>query len=298
MVDSADDMILLAEVAETGGFSRAGERIGMPKSTVSQRIAQLEERLGLRLLNRSTRHVSLTEAGQVYLDYCRRVRAEASAAAVAMRNLKEQPVGTLRITCPEITASHFMPGFLESFAKDFPQIAVELLATNRHLDIIQECIDFAFRVGRATGQGLILRRISSIRRALVAAPAYIARNGPVRDTDDLLRHRCLLHDAQREWSFSFGDERRTLRPAAGAISDSMGFLLHSAIAGGGITLLPAYACEPALASGRLVELLPDWEIPPYEMALIVPDRNNQSKAQAAFRSFVQGFDFTAFAGRR
>src|SRR5690606_28036954 len=100
------------------------------KSTVSQRIAQLEGRLGLRLLNRSTRHVSLTGAGQVYLDYCRRVRAEAMAAAIAMGNLKEQPVGTLRITCPEVTASHFMPGFLGGFAATYPRIAVELIATN------------------------------------------------------------------------------------------------------------------------------------------------------------------------
>lgn len=297
-MDSADDMILLAEVAETGGFSRAGERIGMPKSTISQRIAQLEERLGLRLLNRSTRQVSLTEAGQVYLDYCRRVRAEASAAAMAMSNLKEQPIGTLRITCPEITASHFMPGFLQGFATNFPQIAVELLATNQPLDIIRERIDFAFRVGQVTGQGLILRRISSIRRALVAAPAYVARSGPLREPDDLLRHRCLLHGAQREWPFSAGDERRVLRPSPGAASDSMGFLLHSAIAGGGIALLPAYVCQPALTSGRLVELLPDWEISPYEMTLIFPDRNNQSRAQAAFRDYVQGFDFAAFAGGR
>ena len=297
-MDSADDMILLAEVAETGGFSRAGERIGMPKSTVSQRIAQLEERLGLRLLNRSTRHVSLTEAGQVYLEYCRRVRAEASAAAMAMSNLKEQPVGTLRITCPEITASHFMPSFLQGFATDFPQIAVELIATNRPLDIIRERIDFAFRVGPVKGQGLILRRISSIRRALVASPSYLARSSRFRDPDDLLHHRCLLLDAHREWSFSGGDERRTVRPTAGAISDSMGFLLHSAIAGGGIALLPAYVCQSALASGRLVELLQDWETPAHEMTLIFPDRDNQSRAQAAFRSHVHSFDFAAIAGGR
>jgi hypothetical protein len=99
-VDSVGDMILLAEVAETGSFTQSGARVGMPKSTVSQRIAQLEERLGLRFLNRSTQHVGLTGSGQVYLDDCRRVRAEVSAASVAMANLKDQPVGALKITCP------------------------------------------------------------------------------------------------------------------------------------------------------------------------------------------------------
>nr|WP_278116294.1 LysR family transcriptional regulator [Mesorhizobium sp. WSM4875]WIE94729.1 LysR substrate-binding domain-containing protein [Mesorhizobium sp. WSM4875] len=243
-MNSVDDMILLAEVAETGSFTQAGKRIGMPKSTVSQRIAQLEERLGLRLLNRSIRSVSLTGSGQVYLDYCRRVRAEVSAANTAMTNLKEQPIGTLKITCPEVTASHFMPGFLHGFAKKFPRIAVELIATNRHLNIVRERIDFAFRVGATTGQDLIVRRVSSIKRVLVAAPAYLKAGDPVREPTDLLRHRCLIHDAQPEWAFSTEDTAIALRPPAAAISDSMGFLLQSSIVGAGIALLPAYVARP------------------------------------------------------
>ncbi|WP_420006648.1 LysR substrate-binding domain-containing protein [Arenibacterium sp. LLYu02] len=295
-MDSVDDMILLAEVAENGGFTRAGARIGMPKSTVSQRIAQLEERLGLRLLNRSTRQVSLTEAGQVYLDYCRRVRAEVSAAATAMSNLKGQPDGRLRITCPEITASHFMPGFLQGFATEFPRIAVELIATNRPLDIIRERIDFAFRVGDITGQDLVLRRVSRIRRTLVSSPDYLAHNPAPRTPEDLLSHRCLLHDAQPEWLFAAGDDRLSIRPTPAAKSDTMGYLLHAAMAGSGVTLLPAYVCEPAIASGRLVKLLPDWEAPPYSMALVFPNQKNLSRPQAAFRSYAQGFDFSQLAG--
>lgn len=296
-MDSADDMILVAEVAETGSFTKAGQRIGMPKSTVSQRIAQLEGRLGLRLLNRSTRHVSLTGAGQVYLDYCRRVRTEAAAAAVAMGNLKEQPVGTLRITCPEVTASHFMPNFLQGFAEAYPRIAVELFATNRNLDIIRERVDFAFRVGVVTGKDMIVRRISSIRRILVAAPSYMEAAPPLREPGDILLHRCLIHDAQPEWVLCSGNVRYAQRPPAAAISDSMGFLLQSAVTGGGIALLPAYICQPALASGRLIGLLPDWDIPPYEMLLAFPDAKNQSRAQAAFRAYVNGFDFSAFSGK-
>ncbi|RWB37926.1 MAG: LysR family transcriptional regulator [Mesorhizobium sp.] len=294
-MDGVNDMILLAEVAETGSFTRAGGRLGMPKSTVSQRIAQLEARLGLRLLNRSTRHVSLTGSGQVYLEYCRRVRAEVSAADMAMTNLKEQPVGTLKITCPEVTASYFMPTFLHGFTTQFPRIAVELIATNRHLDIIRERIDFAFRVGTTTGQDLIVRRVSSIKRVLVSAPVYLAAGSPLREPTDLLHHRCLVHDAQPEWVFSSDDTPIVMPPPAAATSDSMGFLLQSCIAGGGVALLPAYVCQPSVAVGRLVELLPGWEIPPYEMMLIFPNLKNQSKAQAAFRYYVNTFDFSAFA---
>lgn len=298
MMERLDDMILLAEVAETGNFTQAGLRIGMPKSTVSQRIAQLEGRLGLRLLNRSTRHVSLTDAGQIYLDYCRRVRTEAMAATIAMGNLKEQPVGTLRITCPEVTASHFMPGFLQGFAVAYPRIAIELISTNRNLDIIRERVDFAFRVGIVTGQDMIVRRISPIRRILVAAPSYLEASPPLWEPADLLLHRCLVHDAQPEWEMSAGDMRWAQRPPAAFTSDSMGFLLQSAVAGSGIALLPAYVCRPALASHRLMELLPDWNIPPYEMMLAFPDVKNLSRAQAAFRKYVNGFDFSAFAGAR
>ncbi|MER9597928.1 LysR family transcriptional regulator [Mesorhizobium sp. M0244] len=290
-----DDMILLAEVAETGSFTRAGERIGMPKSTVSQRIAQLEARLGLRLLNRSTRHVSLTGSGQVYLEYCRRVRAEVLAANMAMTNLREQPVGKLKITCPEVTATYFMPSFLHGFTTQFPGIAIELIATNRHLNIIRERVDFAFRVGTTTGQDIIIRRISSIKRVLVAAPAFLASAIPLREPTDLLRRRCLVHDAQPEWVFSSDDTPLVLRPPPAATSDSMGFLLQSCIAGDGVALLPAYVCQPSVAVGRLVELFPGWEIPPYEMMLIFPHLKNHSKAQVAFRDYVNAFDFSRFA---
>jgi len=297
-MDSVDDMLLLAEVIETGSFTAAGLRIGMPKSTVSQRIAQLENRLGLRLLNRSTRHVSLTSHGQVYLDYCRRVRTEVAAASMAMTNLKKQPVGTLKITCPEVTASYFMPRFLGGFTDRFPRISIELIATNRHLDIIRERIDFAFRVGPVTGKDLITRKISDIKRVLVAAPAFLESVERIREPTDLLLHRCLVHDVQREWSFSSDNTPIVLRPPATAISDSMGFLLQSCVAGTGIALLPAYVCQPSISAGRLVELLPEWKIPPYEMTLIFPNLKNQSKAQVAFRDWTGVFDFSAFATGR
>jgi DNA-binding transcriptional LysR family regulator len=291
-MESLDDMILLAEVAETGSFTRAGLRLEIPKSTISQRIAQLEERLGLRLLHRSTRHVTLTSSGQVYVEYCRRIRAEASAANMAMTNLKVQPVGPLKITCPEVTATYFMPEFLRGLTAEFPRIVVELVATNRILDIIRERVDFAFRVGEVTGQNLTVRRISWIRRVLVAAPSYLAASAPLTKPNDLLHHRCLLHDAQRDWQFASGDRLVSFRPPAACLSDSIGFLLQSSIAGNGIAMLPAYVCQTSIAAIRLVELLPGWKIPSHELTLISPKSKNRSSAQAAFRAYVNAFDFT------
>ncbi|OJY30081.1 MAG: hypothetical protein BGP11_19755 [Rhodobacterales bacterium 65-51] len=294
-MDSLDDMLLLIEVAEAGSFTRGGQRLGLPKSTVSQRIAQLEARLGLRLLNRSTRQVTPTAAGEVYLEHCRRLRQEARNAALAMGHLKTRPEGLLRITCPEITATHFMPGFLHAFAQAHPAIQVQLIATNRKLDLLQERIDFAFRVGAPQGQEMILRRISAIRRVLVAAPAYLAAVPLPRNPGDLTQHRCLIHDTQPQWTFG-GPDSTALHPAAALSSDSMGFLLQTCLMGGGVALLPAYICQAALASGALVRLLPDCSPAPYEMTMIFPSRENPSRAQLAFRDHVAEFDFSAFAG--
>ncbi|MBJ2150322.1 LysR family transcriptional regulator [Paracoccus sp. IB05] len=294
-MDSLDDMLLLLEVAEAGSFTRGGQRIGLPKSTASQRIARLEARLGLRLLNRSTRQVTPTSAGEVYLQHCRRVRDEAREAAVVMGHLKTRPEGQLRITCPEITAVHFMPGFLHAFAQANPAISVQLIAINRPLDLLQDRIDFAFRVGAPQGQDMILRRISAIRRVVVAAPEYLETSLPPLCPADLTQHRCLIYDTHPHWTFA-GTETPDLRPTVSLSSDSMGFLLRACLQGSGIALLPAYICQSALASGALVQLLPDWLPTPYEMSMIFPSRENPSRAQLAFRDHVDGYDFSTLAG--
>lgn len=163
-------MLLFAEVAECGSFTQAGLQLEMPKSTLSQRLSKLEEQLGLRLLNRSTRSVGLTANGQVYLEHCRRVRTETISASVAMSNLRDQPVGRLRLICPEITATYFMPDFVSGFSERFPKIEIELLATNTYVDLVQDRIDFALRVGTTRDTTSIVRKLSSLKRIFVASP--------------------------------------------------------------------------------------------------------------------------------
>jgi DNA-binding transcriptional LysR family regulator len=211
-----------------------------------------------------------------------------------MSEFKEQPIGTLKITCPEVTATYFMPGFLNDFAKRYPKVAVELLATNRNLDIVRERIDFAFRVGATGGQDQIVRRISAITRVLVAAPAYLQMFPPPETPTDLTRHRCLLHDARAEWGFAKEGAAVVVKPTPTVTSDSMGFLLQTSLAGGGVALLPAYVCQPSIVMGRLKVLMSGWDITPYEMVMVFPKLKNQSRAQTAFREFVNSFDFSAF----
>lgn len=293
-MDRIDDMILFAEVAEAGSFTKGGQRLGLPKSTVSQRIAALEARLDLRLLNRSTRTVTLTSAGQVYLDHCRRLREAARAAQVAMGRLKERPEGHLRLTCPEITATHFMPAFLGGFRRAHPGITLDLIATNRPLDLLRERIDFAFRVGPAQGQEMILRRIAEIPRLPVASPRYLETASSPQTPEDLRQHLCLLHDGHPEWTFADGSR---VTPPSALRSDAMGFLLEAAIQGEGIALLPAYVSRSARRSGLLVGLLPEHPPLSYEMSMIFPSRDNPSRAQMAFRAHVGAQDFSALMGK-
>lgn len=291
-------MILVTEIADAGSFTQAGVRLGMPKSTVSHQVAQLEERLGLRLFNRSTRTLSLTDAGKLYLEYCQRVNAEVAAAEMAMANLKEQPEGTLTITCPEVTSTHFMPGFLSAFTQQFPGITIELLATNRHLDLIRDRIDFAFRVGSVSNQDFIVRKLSTIKRVLVASPRYLSAAGDIIEPSDLERHRCLVHDAMPEWTLGSSNREIVLKPPAATRSDSLNFLLQSCLGGQGVTLLPAYVCQPSLVAGQLVTVLPGWSLAPHDLTLVFPYRTNHSKAQAAFKAYVDAFDFSPFATGR
>lgn len=294
-MESLDDMILLAEIAESGSFTEASARLGVPKSTISQRIAQLESRLGLRLLNRSTRRVSLTGNGEVFLAYCYRIRAEAAAAKAAMSNLKERASGAIRITCPEVTATYFMPRFLTGFARQFPFVEIEVVATNENLDIIHERIDFAFRVGSVSSKDLIVRKISPIKRLLVASPPYLEHRDPVSLPEHLAKHRCLIHAAHPSWHFSKATAAVKISPTAAIRSDSIGFLLQACLAGNGPAVLPAYVCAPYIAAGVLAVLLPQWQLPAHQMVMVSPNTKNLSKAQAAFRAYVNAYDFSPLA---
>lgn len=166
-----DLMAIFAHVAQSGSFTAAALQLGLPKSTVSQRVAELEERLGLRLLHRSTRKLSLTEAGRIYLEHCQAMLDEAGAADAAVSILRDAPAGVLRITAPEASGLKLMPPLLAAFKRAYPQVEVQLTVTDAHLDLVAERIDVALRTGQLRDSSFISRRIGQVRRVLVAAPS-------------------------------------------------------------------------------------------------------------------------------
>ena len=250
-MENLNDMMIFAAVAECESFTKAAKSLGMPKSTVSQRITQLEARLGLRLLNRSTRSVSLTGNGQVFLKHCRQISGEIISAETAMSKLREQPEGSLRFTCPEITATYFMPGLVSDFRSAFPKIAIELIVTNDNVDLIRDQIDFALRAGELIDSDLIVQNVAPLKLILVASRHYLDTHGRPLLPEDLHNHCCLVHASQKNWSLKHGVQTFDFTPKLQLFSDSQSFLLQSCLRHQGISILPAYVCTEYLKRGEL-----------------------------------------------
>ena len=281
-------MAIYTQVVQSGSFTAAARALGMPKSTVSQRVAELEARLGLQLLQRSTRRLSLTTAGQVYLTHCLRMLEAADAADAAVSRLRADPAGSLRITAPEASGLRLFGPLLPAFRAHHPMIELDFVVTDAHLDLIAERIDLAFRTGRLEDSTYVVRRTSTVRRVLVASPAYLAEAGRPTNLDELLQHRCLIHYPAPRWPFVFDGHVREITPGNEALrSNSLMCLLAAALAGGGIAMLPAFMCRAELAAGELELLLPDSPPTSNNYFALTPGRGPMSGALTAFLDFMR-----------
>lgn len=282
-------MAVFAQVAESGSFTAAAQSLGLPKSTVSQRVAELENGLGVRLMTRTTRKLHLTYAGQVYLDHCRRMMDAARAANAAMSQLRDAPAGRLRITVPEASGTRLFPVMMQVFHARYPQILVDCVVTDSELDLVKEGIDVAFRTGRLLDSSMVCRRLARIRRVLVASPAYLQQRGRPSDAGDLARHAGLIHYPIPRWPLQRGDEIVYAEPETAAYSNSLLYLLEMAQAGAGIAMLPRAMCQRELATGKLELVLPDLPPTSNDYFVITPSRDNQPAALTAFLAFVDDY---------
>ncbi|MDK2122434.1 LysR family transcriptional regulator [Parachitinimonas caeni] len=290
-----DQMAIFATVVECGSFTAAATQLGLPKSTVSQRLAELEQSIDLRLLQRSTRKLSLTEAGQVYLTHCQAMLEAARTADAAISQLRDAPAGALRITSPEASGLTLIPPMLAAFRKEFPQISVHSIVTDTHLDLIGDRIDLAFRTGRLHDSSFVSRKIGQVRRVLVAAPAYLAERGQPEEPADLAQHQCLLHSSLSQWMLT-SEAGSTLftPPASNLSSNSLCHLRQAAVAGAGIAMLPAFLCRQELTSGQLQVVLRHRPPVPTDYYAIYPSRSQLSAALTALLQFIEDY---GLAGR-
>lgn len=258
-------MAVFAAVVEARSFSGAAERLGLSKSAVSKHLSRLEDALGARLLNRTTRRISVTEVGEIYYAHCARILAEAEAAEAAVSQLRSVPSGRLRINAPmSFGLAHLSPA-ITSFMQAYPEITVELDLDDKFVDVIDGGYDVVIRISRMRDSSLIARRLAVARVILAASPEYIARYGNPETPADLKGHKCLHynggHAAPPEWTFHDSSGRVQTVPVSGPLIASFGDLIRDAgIAGLGIIRQPTFIIGEAVRSGKLLQVLPQYRL--------------------------------------
>ena len=282
-----DLMAIFAKVATSGSFTAAAKQLGLPKSTVSQRVAELESIIDLRLLHRTTRSLSLTEAGRVYLGFCQAMLGQSQAADAALSKLRKAPSGELRITAPEATSLKLMPSILAEFKSQYPQVELTIIVADAFLDLVESSIDVAFRTGRLDDSSFISRRVGKVKRVLVASPEYLLKYGRPGSPGELLLHQCLVHQSIGNWRFQEEANEIVVTPSTHAqLSNSMFYLMQASLIGQGITMLPEFLCREEIANERLEIVLPNYPISHSDYYAVYPSRSHPSAALSAFLEFV------------
>jgi len=263
-----NDMVYFAEVAERGGFAAAGRALGIPKSRLSRRVAELEAQLGVQLLQRSTRSLSLTPAGDIYLRHCAALRDAAQAASEAVAQTQDEPRGSVRISCPVTLAHSSVGALLPIFMKRYPAVRVEMMALNRPVDLIEEGVDIALRVRAQIEDSATLaaRNFGESRGVLVASVEQLQRQGQVAVPADLARldtvSMSAAGDGRATWRLEGPDGALYLHHHTPRyVADDLASLQLAVSSGLGACMLPDYMCRAELRSGCLVQLLPDWGPP-------------------------------------
>lgn len=280
------DMALFALVAECGSFTAAAQRVGLPKSSVSQRISQLEQTLGLRLLNRTTRQLNLTFAGERYLEHCQVMMSAAERADLALQRLRDNPSGRLRISTPAGLGATLVARLAADFQRQYPDVSLEVSVSDAMVDLVQEGFDAALRTGKPQDSSLIGRRLGYAPRYLLAAPSYLAQHLPIEHPQQLQQHRCIAHRAWTAWNLRCGDDNYRWQLPLAHTTDNLLYARECAIAGAGITLLPAFLSREVVAQKLLVEVLPAWRAEGNELYLVYPSRKLNSAALACFIDVV------------
>ncbi|MFY3002308.1 LysR family transcriptional regulator [Achromobacter xylosoxidans] len=260
-MDGYGGLTIFVQVAESRSFAIAGRQLGISASAVSKGVARLEHKLGVRLFQRSTRSVSLTAEGALFLDRSRRILSEIAAAENELASTKASPQGRLRVSLPLV--SGLMWPVLSAFASRYPQIELDLDFSDRLVDVVDEGFDAVVRTGELSDSRLMSKRLGVSRFCCVGAPDYFQRHGIPGRPEDVAGHACLLHRIPgtgmlEKWRLRRGDEDADPRPAVSMTSNHLETLRHMAIQGHGIAYLPDFAVKAALERGELVRVLDAW----------------------------------------
>ncbi|MCP3137578.1 LysR family transcriptional regulator [Pyxidicoccus xibeiensis] len=278
-----NELLVFAKVVQAGSFTTAARGLRMPKSTVSRKVSELEQRVGAQLLQRTTRKLRLTEVGQAYYEHCARIVAEAEQAELAVTRMQATPHGLLRVTTP-LTFS-FLGPLIAEFMKRYPEVQLELVCSDRTVDLMEEGFDLAVRAGRLADSSLMARRLGNLERVVVASPGYLAERGTPKAPRDLEKHDCLLFGsglASNVWTLTSGSRSVDVSVRARMVVNEPDMLHAVTVAGSGISLLPTLHYATDITAGRLQRILPDWSSSGAPVHAVYPSTRHHSPKVMAF----------------
>jgi DNA-binding transcriptional LysR family regulator len=287
-----NDLLLFARIVESGSFSKAAQRVDLPKSTVSRRIALLEARLGERLLQRTTRKLMLTEFGESLLEHARKVVEEVEAASALVQHRQQAPSGKLRVSMPSDFANLGLTRVMTEFMARYPAITLELDLSPRRVDLVAENFDIAIRMGDLPDDStLAARRVALEKVGLYASPSYIAQRGLPEHPDDLQHHDllCLLsrNGGAQPWMLTRGKTEWSRQLQARMTANSPDLLARIACTGAGIAASSDLFATPFMAKGELVRVLPEWDLPTVTGWAVFPGRRLMPAKTRAFLDMME-----------
>lgn len=286
-----NQLLIFAKVVDQGSFIGAARALGLPKTTVSRKVQELEERLGTRLLQRTTRRVALTEAGAIYHEYCSRIAQDLEEADNAVGQVQDSPRGSLRVSATFSFGMSALVPIVPEFMARYPDINLQLELRNDAVDLVAEGFDLAIRIGPLADSSYAMRYLGESRLLLYASPAYLDRKAMPGSPEELARHPTLtlsrlVRHGRFFWALANGSETREIFLNPHLIANDPAVIKFAALAGLGVSLLPAILVRQEIEEGRLVQVLPEWEGPKTEFGAVYPSRRGLSPKVRVFIDFL------------
>ena len=284
------ELLLVVELARAGGMSAAARELDVTPAAVSKRLAQIEARLGVRLFNRSTRRLSLTAEGEVYLESARRILGEIDDLDALIASRQAAPRGLLKVNAPLGFGRSYIAPAIAEFAQKYPEVSLQLQLTDRPADFVRDAFDVAVRFGDQPDTSLIARRIAPNRRLVCASPGYLKKHGTPATPHDLARHQCIVlrqnEAAYGLWRFTKGRRSETVKVRGNLSSNDGEVTLTWGLAGLGILQRAEWDLARYLRSGRLVQVLQDYALPQADIYAVFPERHHLSAKVRVFVDFL------------
>ncbi|WP_367352982.1 LysR family transcriptional regulator [Achromobacter animicus] len=297
----SSELLLVVELARAGGMSAAARELDVTPAAVSKRLAQIEARLGVRLFNRSTRRLSLTAEGEVYLENARRILGEIDDLDALIASRQSAPRGLLKVNAPLGFGRSYIAPAIAEFAQQYPEVSLQLQLTDRPADFVREAFDVAVRFGDLPDTSLIARKIAPNRRLVCASPGYLKKHGTPATPHDLARHQCIVlrqNDAAYGlWRFTKGRRSETVKVRGNLSSNDGEVTLTWGLAGLGILQRAEWDLARYLRSGRLVQVLEDYALPQADIYAVFPERHHLSAKVRVFVDFLVAYFGEGSEGR-